>query len=57
MDAIRAANDRINELDHEAILYAQQHPDKACGWLEAYLVRARSPHPERLPPLRPPESS
>lgn len=51
MDAIRAANDRVNELDHEAILYAQMNPDKARGWLEAYLIRARAPHPERLPPL------
>ena len=51
MDAMRAANDRINELDHEAILYAQMNPDKARGWLEAYLTRARAPHPERLSPL------
>lgn len=51
MDAIRAANDRINELDHEAILHAQMNPDKARGWLEAYLIRARAPHPEKLPPL------
>jgi len=51
IDAIRAANDRIEDLDHEAILYAQMHPDKARGWLEAYLVRARAPHPDRLPPL------
>ncbi len=51
MDALRAANDRINELDHEALLYAQMNPDKARGWLEAHLVRARAPHPERLPPL------
>jgi xylose isomerase len=51
MDALRAANDRINELDHEAILYAQMHPDQARGWLEAHLIRARAPHPERLGPL------
>ncbi|MGH2524609.1 MAG: xylose isomerase, partial [Anaerolineales bacterium] len=51
MDALRAANDRINSLDHEAILYATNHPDKARGWLEAYLIRARAPHPEKLPPL------
>jgi xylose isomerase len=51
MDALRAANDRINELDHEAILYAQMNPDKARGWLEAYLIRARAPHPDRLPRL------
>ena len=51
MDAIRAANDRVNELDHEAILYAQQHPDQARGWIEAHLVRARAPHPDKLAPL------
>ena len=51
MDAIRAANDRINELDHESILYATQQPDQTRGWLEAYLIRARASHPERLAPL------
>ncbi len=51
MDALRAANDRINGLDHEAILHTQTHPDQARGWLEAYLIRARAPHPQRLPPL------
>lgn len=51
MDALQAANDRINELDHEAIVYAQMHPDRARGWLEAHLIRARAPHPERLGPL------
>ncbi len=51
MDAFRVANDRINEMDHESILYAVNHPDRARGWLEAYLVRARSPHGERLPAL------
>lgn len=50
-DAIRAANDRINGLDHEAILHAVNHPDRARGWLEAYLIRARASHPERLPDL------
>jgi len=55
MDAVRAASDRINGLDHEAIVYATNHPDKSRGWLEAYLVRARASHPERLselPPLK-----
>ncbi|MDP2918678.1 MAG: TIM barrel protein [Dehalococcoidia bacterium] len=52
IDAIRAANDRINELDHESIVYAFNHPEKARGWLEAYLVRARAAYPERLPPLQ-----
>jgi xylose isomerase len=53
MDALRASNDRINGLDHEAVLYAHAHPDRARGWLEAYLVRARAAHPERLAPLPP----
>ncbi|MFL7791517.1 MAG: TIM barrel protein [Anaerolineae bacterium] len=53
MDALRAANDRINEMDHEAIMYATNHPWEAQGWLEGYLVRARAPHPDRLPPLSP----
>lgn len=55
MDAIRSANDRIEEIDHASVLEASEHPDKARGWLEAYLVRRRSPHPERLgmlPPLK-----
>jgi xylose isomerase len=53
MDALRAANDRINSLDHEAIIWATEHPDRARGWLEAYLIRARASHPERLSPLPP----
>lgn len=53
MDAIRAANDRINEVDHESILFAQQHPDQSRGWLEAHLIRARAAHPERLRPWPP----
>ncbi len=51
MDALRAANDRINEMDHESIAYAVNNPEKARGWLEGYLVRARAKHPERLEPL------
>jgi xylose isomerase len=53
MDAIRAANDRINDLDHESIIWATEHPDQARGWLEAYLVRVHAAHPERLPKLGP----
>ena len=53
MDALRAANDRVNSLDHERVLWAVAHPDRARGWLEAYLIRARAPHPERLAPLPP----
>ncbi len=51
MDALRAANDRINSLDHEAILFATNHPDRSRGWLEAYLIRMRAAHPEKLSPL------
>jgi xylose isomerase len=53
IDAVRAANDRINSLDHESVVYAVNHPDKARGWLEAYLIRTRALHPENLPPLPP----
>jgi xylose isomerase len=51
MDAIKAANDRINNLDHEAIVWATEHPDKARGWLEAYMVRMRARNPDILSPL------
>lgn len=51
MDALRAANDRINELDHESILHSIENPESSRGWLEAYLIRARAPHPDRLAPL------
>ncbi|MHC4947776.1 MAG: TIM barrel protein [Planctomycetota bacterium] len=54
MDAIRAACDRINGLDHEAILFSHRQPDRARGWLEAYLVRARAARPGRLAPLERP---
>jgi xylose isomerase len=53
MDALRAANDRINSLDHEQVIWATTHPDQARGWLEAYLIRKRALHPEKLPPLPP----
>jgi len=51
MDAIRAMNDRIESLDHEKVIYYTFHPDKAEGLLEALLIRARAPHPEKLSPL------
>ena len=53
MDALRAANDRVNGLDHASIIAAVNRPDAARGWLEAHLVRARAAHPERLSPLPP----
>ena len=51
MDAIRASNDRINEMDHESILYATSRPHQARGWLEAYLIRQRARDETLLPPL------
>jgi len=51
MDALRAANDRVNSLDHEKVIWATTHPDRARGWLEAYLIRKRAMHSENLPPL------
>ena len=53
MDAIRAANERINRLDHDSILRAHTSPDQSRGWLEAYLVRARAPHGLHLPAIDP----
>jgi xylose isomerase len=55
MDALRAANDRINNLDHESIVWATEHPDRARGWLEAYLIRQRARDPEILGPMPKPE--
>jgi len=51
MDALRAANDRINQLDHEKIIYSTCHPDQNRGWLEAYLIRVRACNPQKLNPL------
>jgi xylose isomerase len=54
IDAVRAACDRINNLDHAAIVESHLRPDRSRGWLEAYLIRARASHPEALPPIHPP---
>jgi xylose isomerase len=51
IDAVKASIDRINDLDDASIIYAANNPDKARGWIEAYLIRARAAHPERLAPL------
>jgi xylose isomerase len=50
-DALRAASDRIDSLDHESIIACHNTPDRARGWLDAYLTRARAARPERLTPL------
>lgn len=48
MDCLKAMNDRIDILDHERVIYATQHPDKARGYLEALLIRARYPRAKGL---------
>ena len=53
MDAIRAACDRINGLDHASIIESHARPDEGRGWLEAHLIRARASRPEKLPKLVP----
>jgi xylose isomerase len=50
-DAIRAANDRVNGMDHEAVMFSHTHPEKARGWLEAYLIRARAGSGTKLAPI------
>lgn len=51
MDAVRAAADRVNGLDHESVLETHLNPDRHRGWLEAYLIRARAANPGSLSPL------
>lgn len=53
IDALRAANDRIEAMDHASILTATSHPDKNQGWLESHLVRMRAHASSVLPPLKP----
>jgi len=53
MDALKSACDRIDELDHESIIFAVSNPDTTRGWIESYLNRQRTRHPEKLGPLPP----
>jgi len=55
MDAMRAAAERIENVDHEAILHAHRHPDRSRGWLEGHLIRARAPGSIVLPSWPRPE--
>ncbi|NUP90700.1 MAG: TIM barrel protein [Candidatus Sumerlaeia bacterium] len=54
IDAIKAANDRIETLDHEHIMECAAYPEIDRGWIEAHLIRKRSPNPGKLWPLGPP---
>ncbi len=53
IDALRAANDRIDAMDHASILTALARPDESRGWVESHLVRMRAPAATRLAPLKP----
>ena len=50
-DALRAANDRIDNLDHEKVILSTSEPRKNRGWLEAYLIRQRAPQGVKLSAL------
>lgn len=52
-DAIRAANDRIESVDHASVFECHSKPDTSRGWLEAHLLRLRAPASSRFSPLRP----
>ena len=41
-DALTAANERIDSLDHEKVIMSTMEPEKNPGWLEAYLIRQRA---------------
>lgn len=51
IDALRSMNDRINSLDHEKVIAATSRPDRARGYIEALLIRARSGNPGALSPM------
>ena len=50
-DAIKAMNDRINGLDHEAIITSTNKPEENRGYLEALLIRARAVDTTNLSPM------
>lgn len=52
MDALRAGCDRVRAMDHEKVLWATEHPDKARGWIEAYLIRMRARNPKNSADFR-----
>lgn len=51
MDALKAANDRINGLDHARVVECVEHPAENRGILEAILIRARYPEATGLSEL------
>ncbi|MBM4081388.1 MAG: xylose isomerase, partial [Planctomycetes bacterium] len=51
IDALRAANDRINRLDHEKVIECTTNPNRNRGYLEALLIRARAMSDKSLSPM------
>lgn len=51
IDALRSMNDRIEGLDHQAIIDCTSKPHQKRGLLEAILIRARAPKETSLPPI------
>lgn len=51
MDMLKAANDRINSMDHARIVECVEDPEKNRGILEALLIRARYPEASGLSDL------
>ena len=51
MDALKAMNDRINAMDHEAVLAATNNPAANRGVIEAILIRARAMNTKGLSPM------
>jgi len=50
MDALKAANERVNKVDHEKIIACTSKPARNRGVLEALLTRARAPESAKLSP-------
>jgi hypothetical protein len=44
-------SERIGSLHHGAIVLATNHPEKARGYIEAALIRARYPKAKGLSPM------
>jgi xylose isomerase len=51
IDFLQSQLQFINYLDDDKIIQTHLHPDQNPGWLDAYLIRAASPHVESLPAI------
>lgn len=51
IDFLQSQLQFVNYLDDDKIIHSHLHPEQNPGWLEAYLIRAASPHVESLPAL------